>query len=91
MAILVAVIIVIVAMVIAYQSSRGKSQKRKFIVWGLTTMVAIAPFLSWLVSIGYANIEGSGWAGVALLSIMFPLLFLFGLAILLVGIFKKKD
>lgn len=54
-------------------------------------MIAVAPLFSWLISIAYASIEGSGWAGIALLSIMLPTLFLIGLLILLVGVFRKKD
>ncbi|WP_088102886.1 hypothetical protein [Halalkalibacter urbisdiaboli] len=91
MAIAVAIIILLVALAIAYQLSESKSKKRKYIVWGITTMLAIAPLFSWLISITYASVEGSGWAGVALISIMFPIIFLVGLVILLVGIFRKKD
>ena len=87
----VAIIILTVALVIAYQLSNSKSKKRKYIVWGITTMLAITPLFSWLISNAYASIEGSGWAGVAMLSIMLPILFLVGLVILLVGVFRKKE
>ena len=87
----VAIIILTVALAIAYQLSKSKSKKRKYIVWGITTMLAIAPLFSWLISITYASIEGSGWAGVAMMGIMLPILFLVGLVILLVGVFRKKE
>ena len=91
MAIVVATIILTVALTIAYQLGKSKSKKRKYIVWGVITMFAIAPLLSWLISMIYASIEGTGWAGFALISIMLPTLFLSGLVILLVGVFRKKD
>ena len=91
MEIVVTTIILIAALAIAYQLSKNKSKKRKLIVWGITTMLAIAPLFSWIISIIYASIEGSGWAGIALISIMLPILFLVGLVILVVGVFRKKD
>jgi hypothetical protein len=90
MAITIAIIIIAVALIIAYMLSNGKPRKRKFIVWGVTTMLAIAPLFSWVVSILYAINEGDGFAGVALIALMFPFLFLVGLVILLMGIFKKS-
>lgn len=91
MEIVVTTIILIAALAIAYQLSKSKSKKRKYIVWGITTMLAIAPLFSWIISITYASIEDSGWAGIALMSIMLPILFLAVLVILVVGVFRKKD
>ena len=88
----VAIIILTVALAIAYQLSKSKSKKRKYIVWGITTMLAIAPLFSWLISITYASIEGSGWAGVAMMGIMLPILFLVSLVnlIYVLKLFKES-
>lgn len=46
--------------IVAYQLSKGKSKKRKYIVWGITMMLAISPFLSFALGLTYAIIEQSG-------------------------------
>lgn len=60
MAILISIIILALAIFIAFKLSSSKSKKKKYIVWCLTTMLAIAPFLSWLVSIMYGINKGDG-------------------------------
>jgi hypothetical protein len=87
--IVVGLIFLILAPGLAYIFTKGKTKKKKYIIWGITTMVAIAPCLAWTISIAYTMIEGNPWAGIALLAILFPLLFIIGLILLLVGIFKK--
>lgn len=89
MAIFVGFAIAIIGSVIAFQLSKGKSQKRKYIVWGITTMLAIAPFLSFSVGLSYAFIVQNGWAAM-IMWLLFPIIFVIGLCLLLVGIFKKK-
>ncbi|WP_416147633.1 hypothetical protein ACM26V_15505 [Salipaludibacillus sp. HK11] len=79
------ILIIVIAIAIACILSVNKSKKRKLIVWGLTTMLAIAPLLSWLISISYAISEGSGWAGVGLMWILLPLLLLVGLVLIVAG------
>jgi hypothetical protein len=44
MAVIVALTIAILGSGLAHQLSKGKSKKRKYVVWDITTMVAIAPF-----------------------------------------------
>lgn len=83
--------VLIVSVLLAYQFSKGCTRKKKYVIWGVTTMFIIAPGLSWLVSMGYGLMEQNGWAGVALLGILFPLMFLIGLVLFLIGIFSKKD
>ncbi|WP_256942361.1 hypothetical protein [Bacillus sp. OV166] len=53
-AIMVALAMVILGSVVAWQFSKGKSTKRKYIIWGITIMVAIAPFLSFSIGLTYA-------------------------------------
>ncbi|MEH7306069.1 hypothetical protein [Neobacillus drentensis] len=89
MAIFVALAIAILGSIVAYQLSKGKSKKRKYIVWGITSMVAIAPFLSFSIGLTYAIIVRNGWAAMIMLY-LFPIIFILGLIMLLVGIFKKK-
>lgn len=85
----VAIFILLVALVLAFYFTLGKSKKRKFIVWGIITMIAIAPFFTWLISISFAIIVGDGFAGIGLMMIMFPILFIIGIILLLVGVFIK--
>ncbi|WP_375199748.1 hypothetical protein [Bacillus sp. RS11] len=77
------------ALGVAFMISHGKSNKEKYIIWGITMMLVIAPLFSWVVSILYGVYEGEGFAAVALMMVMFPLLFLIGLVLLLMGILKK--
>ncbi|VDG98646.1 Uncharacterised protein [Lysinibacillus sphaericus] len=74
----------------AYYLSKEKSKKRKYIVWGIALMLAISPFLSFAIGLTYAVIVGNGWAGLIMFYIC-PVIFLIGLVMLLVGIFKKEE
>jgi len=91
MAIGVALTVLVLGVMFASGLSQGKSAKRKYIVWGTTTILIIAPFFSWVVSILFAISEKEGFAGVALMMLLFPFFFLVGLATLLIGIFKKEN
>ncbi|SES18609.1 hypothetical protein SAMN04487944_12267 [Gracilibacillus ureilyticus] len=82
--------IAILGAIVASQLSKGKTKKRKYIVWGITLMVAISPFLSFALGLTYAVIEKSGFAALIAFYI-FPVIFLIGLIMLLVGIFKKNE
>lgn len=91
MAIGVALTVLVVGLMFASGLSQGKSAKRKYIVWGTTTILIIAPFFSWVVSILFAISQEEGFAGVALMMLLFPFFFLIGLVMLLIGIFKKES
>lgn len=91
MAIGVALTVLVVGLMFASGLSQGKSAKRKYIVWGTTTILIIAPFFSWVVSILFAISQEEGFAGVALMMLLFPFFFLIGLVTLLIGIFKKES
>lgn len=91
MAIAVPILVLILAFALAYQLSERKSTTRKYIVWGIIIMVAIAPFLSFLIGMTFGMIVSSGWAIGGITVILFPILFLVGLITLLMGIFQKKE
>ncbi|QPA56415.1 hypothetical protein [Lysinibacillus sphaericus] len=88
MAIGVVVIALVLIVSIVFIICLGKSKKTTFIIWGITLMVVIAPLFAWVVSILYGIKEGDGFAAVGLMVILFPFLFLIGLVIFLVGVFK---
>ncbi|XIH75772.1 hypothetical protein C1N57_16770 [Priestia aryabhattai] len=91
MAIGVALLVLVLGLMFASGLSQGKSAKRKYIVWGTTIILIIAPFFSWVVSILFAISQEEGFAGVALMMLMFPIFFLIGLVTLLTGVFKKES
>lgn len=91
MAIAVLILVLILAFVLAYQLSERKSTKRKYIVWGIIIMVAIAPFLSFLIGMTFGMIVSSGWTIGGITVILFPIIFLVGLITLLMGICRKKE
>jgi len=91
MAIGVALLVLVLGLMFANGLSQGKSAKRKYIVWGTTTILIIAPFFSWAVSILFAISQEEGFAGVSLMMLLFPFFFLIGLVTLLIGVFKKES
>lgn len=89
MAIGVALSISILGSIVAYQLSKRKSRKRKLIIWGITTMIAIAPFLSFAIGLSFAFIVRNGWAALVMWY-LFPIIFVIGLIMVLIGVFKEK-
>jgi len=89
MAYITAAVILLFALAAACLLSRGKTAKRKLIVWGITAMVAMAPLLSWLAGMAYGMIARSGWAAGGMIIILFPVVFAAGLVSLLAGVFRK--
>ncbi|MCM2978695.1 hypothetical protein M3592_24890 [Priestia aryabhattai] len=82
--------IAIIGAMIAYQLSKEKTKKRKYIVWGIALMLAIAPFLSFAIGLTYAVIAKNGWAALIMWYI-FPIIFVIGLIVLMIGIFKREE
>ncbi|MED4156355.1 hypothetical protein [Priestia aryabhattai] len=82
--------IAIIGAIIAYQLSKEKTKKRKYIVWGIALMLAIAPFLSFAIGLTYAVIAKNGWAALIMWYI-FPIIFVIGLIVLMIGIFKREE
>ncbi|OZB93052.1 hypothetical protein CJP46_23040 [Paenibacillus sp. XY044] len=71
--------------------SKGRSAKRKYIVWGITTMLPVAFVFSWLVALLYGDwVAHDGFAALGLLMILMPLFFLTGVILLLIGLFMKE-
>ncbi|MCM3214117.1 hypothetical protein ABER75_24625 [Niallia taxi] len=80
----------ILGIVLGLHYSMERTKKRKYIVWGIVLMFAISPFLSFAIGLSYAVIAANGWAALIMLYI-FPIIFIIGLGMLLVGIFKKEE
>ena len=87
--IMIAASIVCIVLVVATFLSKGATIKFRQIIWGIVTMFVIAPLLSWLIGISYGIYVGEGFAAVGVIIILFPILFIVGLVLLLIGIFKK--
>ena len=75
---------------IASLLSIGKSKKAKYKIWGIAIMLPIALPLAYSIGITYSLIVGSPWATMLLLY-AFPIIFIIGIIILLVGIFNKDQ
>ncbi|WP_085507276.1 hypothetical protein [Thalassobacillus devorans] len=82
--------VILATVFFAHFLSAGKSVKRKYVVWGTTVLFVIAPFLSFLIGIIFANIVGDGFAGGMMMAVCFAVIFLIGLVVLLMGIVKKQ-
>ncbi len=83
-------IIPIVGVILAVVLSAGRSRRVKYVIWGITTSFILAPFISAIAGNLYGVQQAEGFAGVALIMIMFPLIFLLGIVILVIGVSKKE-
>ena len=86
-------VILSIGLAAAYIWSRHKSQKKKQIVWGITLIVVVAPFFSWLIGGLYAtfgSVETTGWAEIIYPMLIFPVICLIGIWFLIKGIFNKE-
>ncbi|MDM5250261.1 MULTISPECIES: hypothetical protein [unclassified Lysinibacillus] len=90
MAFVIALIIVLVGLIAAFQLSEGRSEKGRYIVWGIITMIAFAPFLSYLIGATYGMLIRNGCAA-SIMMFLSPLIFVIGLITLLLGIYKKNE
>lgn len=73
---------------------RHRTEENKQIILGITLIVVVAPFLSWLVGGLYAtfgSVETTGWAEIVYPMIIFPLIELLGVGWLVKGLIKKKE
>lgn len=86
----IAGLILVVTLVITAFLSKGKTKKRKFITWGISTSIVLAPIVSWMLGIAYALYEGEGFAGVAVMMLLYPTLVVTGIVLIIVGIVNKK-
>ena len=82
--------VLILAIIIAVSLSRNKSTKKKYIIWGITTILVMAPLVSWLAGILVGISVGDGFAGMGVMVYGFAIISVVGFVILFQGIFKKK-
>lgn len=82
--------ITLISLSIAVLLSLGKSKKVKYRIWGVILMIPISLPLAYSMGLTYAILEENPWATMILLFI-FPVIFIIGLVLLLVGIFKKSE
>lgn len=82
-------LITLLTILIAYLLTRGMPKKRKYKVWGIAIILPISIPLAYSIGKTYAVILGNPWASL-LMFYAFPVIFLIGLIMLLVGVFKKE-
>lgn len=90
MTFVIALIIVLVGLIAGFQLSEGRSEKGRYIIWGIIIMIAFAPFLSYSIGVLYGVLVRNGWAA-SIMMVLFPIIFIIGLIILLLGIYKKNE
>ncbi|WP_232225540.1 hypothetical protein [Oceanobacillus manasiensis] len=83
-------LITLICLPIAYIFSMGRSKKSKFRIWGIFIMVPISLPLAYSLGITYSLIVRNPWATM-LMFYIFPLIFITGLILLGVGVFKKNE
>ncbi|WP_018923984.1 hypothetical protein [Salsuginibacillus kocurii] len=79
----------LLVIVTAFLLLKNQTKKLRFIIWGVTTMLVIAPLLSLAIGGSIARTEENMWAAGSIFYI-FPLIFGTGLIILIIGLFKEK-
>jgi len=90
MAFVIALLIVLVALIAAFQLTEGKSEKGKYIIWGIITMLVFAPFLSFVIGVVYGTMVSNGWIA-SIMLFLSPLIFVIGVIILILGLYKKDE
>ncbi|MDD1502885.1 hypothetical protein PVA17_08885 [Lysinibacillus sp. CNPSo 3705] len=89
MAFVIALLIVLVGLIAGFQLTEGRSEKGNYIVWGIITMIAFAPFLSFVIGVMYGIVIKNSWA-TSIMMFLAPIIFVIGLIILLLGIYKNN-
>lgn len=90
MVIIIGYVIAFIGAFVAALISINKSKKNKLKIWGIALMVPISPALAFAIGRHYAVIVENGWAALIMFYI-FPFIFIIGLVMLLVGMFKKEE
>jgi hypothetical protein len=83
-------LITLISIPIACLLSMGKSRKSKYRIWGIAIMLPISLPLAYSIGITYSIIVGNPWATMLLLFV-FPVMFIVGLILLLIGVLKKNE
>lgn len=85
----IAIIILVLAIILAIFTSRNKATKKKFVIWGVTSIVAIAPLVSWISGILFGMDEVDGFVGFTVMIYAFVLLEVIGFVLVYLGIFNR--
>jgi len=85
----IAIIILVLAIVLAGYMSRNKTTKKKFVVWGITAIIAIAPLASWIAGMLFGMDGEDGFLGFTVMIYGFVLIEVIGFVLLYFGIFKR--
>ncbi|MGE7910633.1 hypothetical protein [Lysinibacillus xylanilyticus] len=88
MAFVIALLIVLVGLIAGFQLTEGRSEKGNYIVWGIITMIAFAPFLSFVIGVMYGIVVKNSWA-TSIMMYLSPIIFVIGLILLLLGVYKN--
>lgn len=91
MAFVIAIGALLLLAFLAIKLTKGKTTKRKCIVWGIFIMVGFNPFLTFLISIPVGLAVGDGFAAVGMMMLLLPAFFIIGLITLLAGIFDTSS
>ncbi|MDE4085193.1 hypothetical protein PO902_09180 [Planococcus maritimus] len=83
-------VIAFTSVFLAFLLSVNKPKKKKYMIWGIALMIPISPALAFAIGRHYAVIVENGWAALIMWYI-FPFVFIIGLIMLLVGIYKKEE
>lgn len=83
-------LITLISIPLASLFGMGRSKKSKYRIWGIAIMLLISLPLAYSIGITYSLIVGTPWATMLLLYV-FPVIFIVGLILLLVGVFKKDE
>ncbi|WP_245890090.1 hypothetical protein [Rummeliibacillus pycnus] len=81
--------VLMIAIILSVSLSLNKSTKKKYLIWGITTILIIAPLLSWLVGILVGISVGDGFAGLGVMVYGFIIIFIVGIVLIFLGIFKN--
>ncbi|MDN4491910.1 hypothetical protein [Ureibacillus aquaedulcis] len=85
----IAITILVLAIILTVYIGRNKEKKKKLVTWGVATIVAIAPLISWIAGILFGMDEGDGFIGFTVMVYSFILLEVIGFALVYLGIFKR--
>lgn len=89
MVFIVAILLVLASIWLGLRWTKGKSDKRKWIVWGLMFILGMGPSLSWLTGIGWGVVVGDGFAGMGMMIFTYAGFFVIGLIAVVIGLLKK--
>lgn len=81
--------IALLGAVVAYLLGRGKSSNGKMVIWGIFLMIPISVALAYSLGVTITYIMNAAWIQIVVWAVAFPILFVIGFIMLLVGKFKS--